>query len=99
MAAADGGVPRRGQPGDPRPDVQRMIAAFRRGQLYDPAIYGRSSYGRRQRPDEDSSTTRRSTTGFARPTTDEVIERNVVSNAASSDFATVALSESQLERA
>ena len=33
------------------------------------------------------------------PTTDEVIERNVVSNAASSDFATVALSESQLERA
>ena len=37
--------------------------------------------------------------GFPRPTTDEAIERNVVSNAASSDFATVALSESQLDRA
>ena len=51
------------------------------------------------RPDEDRPTTRRSTAGFPRPTMDEVIERNVVSNAASSDFATVALSESQLERA
>jgi len=101
MAAADGGVPTRTdrQPGGPRPDVQRITAAFRRGQLDDPAVHGQSSYGRRQRPDEDSSTTRQFTAGFPRPTTDEVIERNVVSNAASSDFAAVALSESQLERA
>jgi len=41
MAAADGGVPTRTdrQPGGPRPDVQRMTAAFRRGQLDDPAIH------------------------------------------------------------
>jgi len=38
MAAADGGVPTwtDRQPDGPRPDVQRMTAAFRRGQLNNP---------------------------------------------------------------
>jgi len=36
--------------------------------------------------------------GFPCPIAGKVTERNVVSNAASSDFTTVALSESQLER-
>ena len=43
MAAADGGVPTRTdrQPGGPRPDVQRVTAAFRRGQLNNPAFHDR----------------------------------------------------------